>query len=94
MKTDQVRNLGFDVWTRDARKLRNLGIDVWTKDARKLRTRLKRLKSTISVEDGGMYREGPEYSQIHITTIMTQDELDHWLWATKHGCGCVGVFKR
>jgi len=72
----------------------SLGIDVRTKDAGRLRGRLARLKSTLEVSDGGAYREDPTYSQIHLVTTKTEDELDHWLWATKHGCDYVGVFQR
>ena len=57
-----------------------LGIDVETKGKREIIRRLKRLISTIDVGDGGEYREDRAYSQVHITTEKTEDELDYWLW--------------
>ena len=71
-----------------------LGIDVLTKEGQKLRSRLVRLVSTLSVADGGAYREDPAYSQIHITTTLTEDELDEWLWCNCANVGYVGVFQR
>ena len=72
----------------------NLGIDVLTKDCKKLMRRLKSLKSTLCVENGGSYREDNSYSQIHIETTFSEEELDHWLWSTRHVCDYVGVFAR
>lgn len=70
-----------------------LGIDIRTKDARRLIARLKRLKSTISVEYGGAYWEDPSYSQVHLTTTWSEGKLDDWLYRTKHGCQYVGAFE-
>ena len=72
----------------------SLGIDVRTKDSAKLRAALKRLPKVIFAVDGGVYREDAHYSQIHVLTLMTEDELDHWLFGTEHGCEVVGVFQR
>lgn len=72
----------------------SLGIDVLAKDSAKLIARLAKLDSVVSVVFGGVYREDPTYAQVHVETFMTEDELDHWLWATKHGCDYVGVFQR
>lgn len=72
----------------------NLGIDVRTADVAKLMARLKRLTTTASVGDGGAYWEDPSYSQIHLTTTLSEEEIDDWLWAAEHGCDYVGVFKR
>lgn len=74
--------------------MNHLGIDVLTKDANKLIHRLRRLKTTIGVEYGGAYWEDRSYSQIHIATEMSEDELDDWLYRTKHGCDYQGVFER
>ena len=67
-------------------------IDVETKDVRKLINRLKKLKSTIDIQDSGEYyfdgRTG--YSIIHIDTIKTVDELDDWLYSVDHGATYVG----
>lgn len=73
--------------------MNRLGIDVRTKDANKLASRLRRLKSTISVEYGGAYWEDLSYSQVHLTTTWSEVELDDWLYRTKHGCRYVGTFE-
>ena len=57
-----------------------LGIDVATADKAIIMTKLKRLTSTKSVTDGGEYREDREISQIHIDSILTEDDLDDWLY--------------
>lgn len=77
-----------------APNVHHLGIDVVTRDLPRLQVRLCRLKTTIRAECGGEYREDHNYSQLHVDTTMTEDELDHWLWATKHGAEYVGVFTR
>ena len=74
--------------------MNHLGIDVCTKDANKLVTRLRHLKSTISVVYGGSYWEDPSYSQVHLTTTWSECELDDWLYRVKHGCEYVGTFER
>jgi hypothetical protein len=70
-----------------------LGIDVQTRDIKVVMRRLGRLKSTESIASGGAYREDQSYSQVHVDTSMSEDELDHWLWKTK-GVDYVGVFDR
>lgn len=72
--------------------MNQLGIDVHTKDAKRLIAKLKTLKTTMCVEDGGMYREDPTYSRVWLTTSWTEQGLDNWLYNTKHGCEYVGVF--
>lgn len=57
-----------------------LGIDVQTRCARTLRGRLRRLKSTSAVEDGGAYTQDPAWSQVHLDTTMDLEALDDWLW--------------
>lgn len=73
--------------------MNHFGIDVLTKDKRKLMTRLRGLVSTVSVADGGEYREDSIYSQVWLTTNKTETQLDAWLYKTK-GIEYVGVFKR
>lgn len=58
----------------------HIGIDVRTKDARKLMGKLRRLASTRSVEPAGTYRQDPAWQQVHLTTTMTLEDLDDWLW--------------
>lgn len=65
-------------------------IDTPTKGKTALINKLKRLKSTISVEDGGEYHADNIYSQVHIDTTMTQEKLEDWLWRTK-GIDYIGV---
>lgn len=74
--------------------MNRLGIDVRTKDANKLMSRLRRLKSTISIEYGGAYWEDLSYSQIHITTTLSESGLDDWLYRVNHRCEYVGTFDR
>lgn len=71
-----------------------LGIDVRTADSWELRKRLSRVKSTVSVEDGGVYAQDVAYSQVHITTTLAEQELDDWLYEAAGDCGYVGVFLR
>ena len=73
--------------------MNHLGIDVRTTDKKRLITRLKGLVSTVSVQDGGQYREDLSYSQVHITTNKTMRQLDDWLYKTK-GIDYVGTFER
>ena len=71
-----------------------LGVDAYTRTARTLYTHLRRLKSTVAIAEPDPYREDPSLCQIRINTTMTEAELDHWLWKTKHGADYVGVFTR
>lgn len=71
----------------------HLGIDVRTKDKKKLITRLRGLVSTVSVDDGGEYREDQSYSQVWLTTHKTEKELDEWLYKTR-GIEYIGTFTR
>ncbi len=72
--------------------LYRLGIDVVTRDATKLILRLNKLKTTIRTDNGGMYREDNSYTQIHVLTTKTEEELDDWLYRVKHDCEYVGTF--
>ena len=69
------------------------GIDVETRHKGLLIHRLRALKTTESVEDGGEYYEDRNYSQVWLTTSWTEKELDDWLYRTK-GIEYVGTFER
>lgn len=71
----------------------HIGIDVRTKDLNKLASRLKRLGTTRLVEFGGTYREDPAWSQVHLTTTMTLEDLDDWLWK-RSGVDYAGTWER
>lgn len=71
----------------------SLIIDVATKDKKKLMRRLRALKSTMSCEDGGEYHEERYYSQVHLETALTEQNVDDWLYKTK-GFDYVGVTER
>ena len=58
----------------------SLGIDVSTDGKGLLISKLKKLTSTVSVMDGGQYREDRTISQIIIDTEMTESELDDWCY--------------
>lgn len=58
-------------------------IDCYTDGKREGINRLEKLKSTIDIQDGGVYRQGPECSQIWIETSLSETELEHWLWKSK-----------
>lgn len=77
------------------KKIHSLGIDVLTASKDKVITRLKALKSTVSVSDGGEYHEDPCYSQVHIETTMSEGKMDDWLYGDfVHHKDYVGVFER
>lgn len=72
--------------------LHRLGIDVETRFKATLISRLRALKSTKQVGDGGEYHWDRNFSQVWLETEMTEDQLDDWLYATK-GVNYVGTFK-
>lgn len=72
--------------------MNRLGIDCDTPNKGALMRRLARLKSVESATDGGEYREDRSYSQIHVTTTMTESELEDWLYKYSP-IDYVGVFK-
>jgi hypothetical protein len=57
-----------------------LGIDVSTAHKHLLIVKLARLKTTVSVEDGGVYNECPDYSQVHLVSSWDEAMLDEWLY--------------
>ena len=61
-------------------KVHLLGVDVDTTGKGLLISKLKKLKSTINVSDGGMYFEDRTISQVHVDTTMNEDALDEWLY--------------
>jgi hypothetical protein len=58
-------------------------IDCYTKNKAEGIRRLKALKTTVEVEDGGEYTNARECSQILLETSLTEQELDSWLYNTK-----------
>lgn len=71
-----------------------LGIDVRTKNAKELVRRLSALVTTLEVSHGGEYREDRTCSQVHVTTYMTESQLDNWLYTACTGIEWLGVFQR
>lgn len=71
------------------------GIDVETRHAKVLVERLIRLPSTKAVRDAGPYWHCRAFSQVHIDTTMTEQELDSWLFHwNQRAIDVVGVFSR
>jgi len=58
-------------------------IDVSTKAKATLIRRLEKLSWVDVARDGGVYREDPTISQVHVQARCTEGDLDHWLRATK-----------
>lgn len=71
----------------------HIGIDVRTKDTNKLVGKLRRLASTHSVEPAETYRQDPAWQQVHLTTTMTLEDLDDWLWK-RSSVEYAGTFQR
>ena len=69
----------------------NLIIDTKTKGHKDIIRHLKRLKSTVDIVDNGYYRHCPECSQIAITTTLSEDQLDKYLW--KNNLPYIGVIE-
>jgi hypothetical protein len=69
-----------------------IGLDVQTNRAKAVVRALRRLKSTVAVEEAGAYREAEEYCQIYVRTTKTEEELDGWADGTKLGQFIVGFF--
>lgn len=77
--------------TQSTEVLHAVGIDVETRQASLLRRVLRRWKAVHRVEDGGQYREGREYSQVHIWTTLPLAEVERRLDALNH-VDHIGVF--
>lgn len=73
--------------------MNKLGIDAPTKGVKALIRRLKQLKTTEYVVDGGCYREDMSISQVLIDTSMTEGQLAGWLDRTK-GVDYIETFER
>jgi len=73
--------------------MNKLGIDAPTKGVKSLIRRLKQLKTTDYVIDGGAYKEDTSISQVLIDTTWTEKELEDWLYRSK-GMDYIGVFER
>ena len=69
-----------------------IGIDCETKGKALIIRRLRALKSTLSVCDGGEYREDRGCSQIHLETTKTESEVEDWLYSSKANFAYIGVF--
>lgn len=68
----------------------NYIIDVESHDVKTLIRKLKRLKSTIAIDNYGEYQYCPGYHQVYIESIKTEEELDNWLYLYSN-CDYVGV---
>lgn len=68
-------------------------IDVETHHCSQLIRRLKRLITTVNVEDGGMYREARNYSQVHLKSVWNWEQLDEWLYLYSNVdyIGCIEI---
>ena len=73
--------------------MNKLGIDAPTKGVKALIRRLRQLKTTECVTDGGAYKEDMSIRQVLIDTIWTEKELEDWLYRSK-GVDYIGVFVR
>lgn len=73
--------------------MNKLGIDAPTKVVKNLIRRLRQLKTTDFVTDGGCYREDMSISQVLIDTTWTEKELEDWLYRSK-GVDYIGTFER
>lgn len=71
----------------------SIGIDCETRLQARMINALKRLKSTISVQNGGKYHMSPECCVIRLETTMSEDQVDKWACRVKAGYGYIGTFK-
>lgn len=59
-----------------AATLNTIGIDIESFCAKKAIRAIGRWVSTVAVEYRGAYREDPSYSQLSVTTSLTESELE------------------
>jgi len=52
---------------------------------------LGKLKTTQACQFSGQYHQDPDYCQVYVETVLTEEQLDHWLWSTKSVGDYVGV---
>jgi hypothetical protein len=69
----------------------NYIIDMHTKDQNKTIAALRKLKTTLDVQDGGVYWQDDNYSQIWLESVLTEDQIEDWLY--RRGFDYVGVIK-
>lgn len=69
-------------------------IDVETYCFKKIFAALQKLSTTKEISDGGKYHQDQSYSQIHISSTLTEDELDTILCNRKDTIGYVGVIEK
>ena len=74
-------------------RINHIGIDVDTHLKARMIAALRRLKSTVSVEDGGKYRESPAQGVVRLSTTLTEAQVDEWACRAKAGAGYIGTFK-
>lgn len=69
-----------------------IGIDVENKHKAVMIHALGRLKSTIRVMDGGIYRQDESLGVIRLETTKTEEQVDEWACRVKAGAGYLGTF--
>jgi hypothetical protein len=69
-----------------------IGIDVVTLDVDLLIEELNELWHVDYAEDAGQYREDSCYSQVHVYTDLTEEQLDDWLTANSEA-DYIGTFE-
>lgn len=75
------------------KNVNSIGIDCDTHLQARMINALKRLKSTVSVQDGGKYHQSPEHCVIRLETTMSEEQVDDWACRVKAGSGYIGTFK-
>lgn len=73
--------------------MNHIGIDVNTCSKAKMIRALARLKSTHSVEDGGVYHADAAFSVVRLRTDWTESQVDEWACRVDAGSGYVGTFE-
>lgn len=71
-----------------------LGINVRTSIKALLIIKLSMLPSTIQVQDGDVYHEDPLFSQVHVQTNKTEEQMEDWLMNCSGEVEWCGVFER
>lgn len=71
----------------------SIGIDCDTHLQARMINALKRLKSTVSVQDGGKYHQSPAHCVVRLETTLTEEQVDEWACRVKAGSGYIGTFK-
>jgi hypothetical protein len=72
--------------------MNTIGIDMYIKHASRMKRRLKALATTAGVDGPFQYWQDMNLCQVHVTTLMTEQELDDWLYRTDHRCEYIGTF--